>query len=79
MEMRTPMLIATGMVAILMAASGVSGLHSDKHFPSTPQQYGPRAGNDCGPPMDLDHNSAKYACPQNRSPEQPQPKTPTSS
>jgi hypothetical protein len=71
MQMRIPMLMTTGLVAILMVASGPHPSH-DRHFPSSPAQYGPRPGNECAP-SDLNPNEAHYTCPGNRSAEQPTP------
>lgn len=76
MQMRIPLVIATGMVATLMAANGADARQHETHTSSTAR---PRAGNDCGPPMDLDPKSASYSCPQNRPAEQPQPEAPTKS
>jgi hypothetical protein len=70
MQMRIPLAIATGMVAILMAVNGADARQHETHTSST---AGPRAGNDCGPPMDLNPNEARYTCPGNRSAAQPTP------
>lgn len=77
MKMRMPMLIATGMAAILMAANAPHE-HHDRSFPSSPQQYGPRPGQECAP-TDVNPNDARYTCPQNHSAEQPKPRTSTNS
>jgi hypothetical protein len=71
MKMRVPMLIATGMAAILMAANAPRE-HHDR------QQNGPRPGQECAP-TDLNPNDARYTCPQNHSAEQPKPRTSTNS
>jgi hypothetical protein len=70
MQMRIPMLMTTGLMAILMVAIGSHSSHPDRHFPSSPAQYGPRPGNECAP-SDLNPNEARYTCPGNRSAEQP--------
>lgn len=65
MKIRMPMLIATGMAAILLAANAphpkVHQLPSSKSSTS-----GPRAGNSECAPTDATPNNARYTCPQNR-------------
>jgi hypothetical protein len=58
MKMRMPMLIATGMVAILMAANAPhKNPNHDPHSSSTDR---PRSGQSCEP---LDHSKPSYTCP----------------
>jgi hypothetical protein len=65
--MRMPMLIATGIAAILMAANAPqAGVHGLSPKTST---AGPRAGNSECAPSDANPNDARYTCPQNRAAE----------
>jgi hypothetical protein len=66
--MRIPMLIATGMAVVLMAANAPqASIHGQFAKTST---AGPRAGNSECAPSDVNPNDARYTCPQKRSAEQ---------
>lgn len=66
---RLPMLIATGVAAILMAANAPQA--SDHGQFARTSTVGPRAGNSECAPSDANPNDARYTCPQNRPAEQP--------
>ena len=67
--MRMPMLIATGMAVMLMAANAPqASIHGQFAKTST---AGPRAGNSECAPSDVNPNDTRYTCPQHRPAEQP--------
>ena len=60
---RMPMLIATAMAVMLMAANAPqASIHGQFAKTST---VGPRAGNSECVPSDVNPNDARYTCPQN--------------